>query len=187
MSGYTDNFGERPASPPVTDEQIRVARAKVALPTTFLILNALAGIVVIGALTGINASNPLLPAELSRKMIADQPDSQQKQDAEKKIQDFEDQINANPDAARQGIVLRGALLVGTNSLALFGAVMLRVSNRRGWGYLSAIISMIPIVTGVCCTGLPFGLWALIVLGLPSVADGLDAARRKAANPNPDGY
>ena len=173
--------------PPVNAEAVRVARAKVALPATFLILNGLAGIVVIGALTGINASNPLMPAELSRKMIADQPDSPQKQDMEKKIQAFEDQVNADPGAAKLEIVIRGMVLCGTNALAIFGAIMLRTTNRRGWGYVSSIVSMIPIVTGVCCTGLPFGLWGLIVLGLPSVADGLDAARRQAANPNPDGY
>jgi hypothetical protein len=186
MSGYPENFDGAPR-PTVTDEQIRVARAKVALPITFLILNGLLGVIVMGALAGIQASNPLLPVEMLRKMNAENPDAAKKEDTDKKIQELEDKINADIPGARQSIALRGAFLCGTNSLAILGAVMLRVTNRRGWGYVSAIVSMIPLVTGLCCTGLPFGLWALIVLGMPSVADGLGEARRRATTPNPDGY
>jgi hypothetical protein len=186
MSGYPDNFDGN-LRPPVTDEAIRVARAKVALPATFLILNGLLGIIVISAIVGMHISNPTMTVEAMRQWVKTQPDTPERADLEKKLQDQEDAIKADPDTFKQNMIVNGLIGGAINGLAILGAVLLRFTNRRGWGYVSAIVSMIPAATGCCCTGMPFGLWGLIVLGVPSVAEGLDAARRKAANPNPDGY
>jgi hypothetical protein len=187
MSGYPDErFGEPPV-PPVSEETIRAARRKVALPATFLILNGVLGVVLYSAMAGVLLQNPLLPVELLRKMNADQPDEQKKKDAEQKLQEEEDRIKADPDGVKQNILLRTAFVCATNGLAILGAVLLRTRDSRGWGYASSILSTVPLITGCCCTGLPFGVWGLFVLGLPDVAAGLDAARRRAAAPNPDGY
>ena len=186
MTEYPENH-DGPARPPVNAEAIRVARAKVALPATFLILNGLLGIVVFGALTGMHIANPMTTVEVFRKAIANQPDSPEKQQMEKSIQDEEDRIKADPDAIKRKLIRNGAIVCGTNALAILGAVLLRVTNRRAWGYVSAIMSMIPLATGCICTGLPFGLWGILILGSASVAEALDGARRQAAIPNPDGY
>jgi hypothetical protein len=42
---------------------------------------------------------------------------------------------------------------------------IKMLHRRSYGLVMAgvIIGMIPCLSGCCCTGLPFGIWALIVL------------------------
>jgi hypothetical protein len=56
-----------------------------------------------------------------------------------------------------------------NLLALVGAIKMKNLSSSGWAYTSAILSVIPCTNGICCIlGLPFGIWALIVLSNPDV-------------------
>jgi hypothetical protein len=50
-----------------------------------------------------------------------------------------------------------------SSLTLVAGI--KMLQRRSYGLVMAgvIIGMIPCLSGCCCTGLPFGIWALIVL------------------------
>ena len=50
---------------------------------------------------------------------------------------------------------------------------------------TAAVTVIPVLTGCCCTGFLFGIWAMLVLMRPEVKAGF-AARRRAAR-SPDGY
>jgi hypothetical protein len=58
------------------------------------------------------------------------------------------------------------LLLGIVTL-LAGVKMLQ---RRAYGLVmtGVILGMIPCLSGCCCIGLPFGIWALIVLSNPEV-------------------
>ena len=60
-----------------------------------------------------------------------------------------------------------------NLLALILSVLtlmagIKMLQRRSYGLVMAgvIIGMLPCLSGCCCTGLPFGIWALIVLSNP---------------------
>ncbi len=57
-----------------------------------------------------------------------------------------------------------------NLLALILSVLtlmagIKMLHRRSYGLVMAgvIVGMIPCLSGCCCTGLPFGIWALVVL------------------------
>jgi hypothetical protein len=55
-----------------------------------------------------------------------------------------------------------------SSLTLVAGI--KMLHRRSYGLVMAgvIIGMLPCLSGCCCTGLPFGIWALIVLSNPEV-------------------
>ena len=62
-----------------------------------------------------------------------------------------------------------------NLLALILSVLtlmagIKMLHRRSYGLVMAgvIVGMLPCLSGCCCTGLPFGIWALIVLSNPEV-------------------
>ncbi len=44
-----------------------------------------------------------------------------------------------------------------------GAINMRYGTRYRWAYAAAVIASIPMLTPLFCWGLPFGIWALIVL------------------------
>jgi hypothetical protein len=62
----------------------------------------------------------------------------------------------------------GLFLIVLHSVVLFGAIsMLRMKNL-GLAYTAAVISVIPCCSGCYVLGIPFGIWALIVLNRPEV-------------------
>jgi len=64
------------------------------------------------------------------------------------------------------------ILVGISSILIFaGALKMKGLQSRGWARASAILAMIPCVSGCCLLGLPFGIWALMVLGNEEVKRG----------------
>lgn len=62
-------------------------------------------------------------------------------------------------------------------LALIGAIKMKNLSGRGWAYSSAILSMTPCTSGCCLLGLPFGIWALVVLANPDVKAAFDQSTR----------
>ena len=54
--------------------------------------------------------------------------------------------------------------------------LMKSLGSYGWGLAASIVSLIPIATGCICTGMPFGLWGLIVLLNADVKAGFAAAR-----------
>lgn len=88
---------------------------------------------------------------------------------------LEGRVTANPlvKTKEQEVAVRmvfGGLLIGLHLFVLYGAVsMLRLKNR-GAAYAAAIISVIPCCSGCYIVGIPFGIWALIVLNKPEVRD-----------------
>ena len=53
-------------------------------------------------------------------------------------------------------------------VVLVGAMKMRKLQSYNFAMTAAIISMIPCVSPCCLLGLPFGIWALIVLLKPEV-------------------
>jgi len=65
-----------------------------------------------------------------------------------------------------GIVL-GVIGIGVSALVLFGGMKMRTLSGYGLALAAAILALIPGLTCHCCCfglpGLPFGVWALVVL------------------------
>jgi len=62
----------------------------------------------------------------------------------------------------------GLLLMVSNTVVLIGAIkMLQLKNYE-FARISAIISVIPCVGPCCVLGIPFGIWALVVMGRPEI-------------------
>jgi hypothetical protein len=55
-------------------------------------------------------------------------------------------------------------------VVLTGAIRMLALRNYEFAFLAAILAMIPCVTPCCFLGLPFGIWAVIVLRKPGVKD-----------------
>jgi hypothetical protein len=190
MSGYSDEpreFDDRDdRRGGGRDEQtVAAARAAIAAPAIFIILNGLLGLALAAILSVPMVFQPEMFIKMLRDMVAQQPQGPDRQDAEKKLDDAEKQIQQNRAATQiQNAVQLGVLAVG-NLLAVLGGFAMRSLGSYGLGMTGAIVSVIPCVTGCCCTGMPFGIWALVVLLRPEVKAGYAAKRRLAASPGLD--
>jgi hypothetical protein len=66
-----------------------------------------------------------------------------------------------------GIVLRSvAIIVGI--FIILGCVKMKKLENYGIAMTVSIIAMVPCLSPCCCLGLPFGIWALVVLNKPEV-------------------
>lgn len=166
---------------------IERARQRVSIPAILILLNALAGLVIATTLLVVGVISPQIMVDILKQMAAMQPPGPDKQKAEKQIQDLENQVNQNPggNAVRSGIQVGAFALL--NLIAAFGAIKMRSMGSYGWGLAASIISLIPCTTGCCCTGLPLGLWGLIVLMNEDVKAGFAAAARQRGFEADRGY
>lgn len=136
--------GFRPSTPGISesviDEKIKVPAIGIITTGALGALLSLTG--VITTLSGSNKNTEILPG-------------------------------LNPEAAG---LLKSYLLamepfnLPLNLLALILSVLtlmagIKMLQRRSYGLVMAgvIVGMIPCLSGCCCTGLPFGIWALVVL------------------------
>jgi len=55
-------------------------------------------------------------------------------------------------------------------VVLVGAIRMLALRSYEYAFVAAILAMIPCVTPCCLLGLPFGIWALIVLRKPGIKD-----------------
>ncbi len=60
------------------------------------------------------------------------------------------------------VVIFGVIGLAAMGLIFFGAMKMKALESYGLAMTAAILSMIPCFT-VCCLGIPFGIWALVVL------------------------
>ena len=146
------------------------ALAKVKAPAICLMVTAILSLllVVFGAgweLSGMGEKqrqNQIQEVENDPKL---QP-QQKKEIIEftKKIQDIVGPPN---------IYISWGLTTVFSLLALVGAMKMKNLSGRGWAYTSAILCMTPCTSGCCLLGLPFGIWAMIVLSNPDVKRAFD--------------
>ena len=53
-------------------------------------------------------------------------------------------------------------------LVIVGGMKMKNLDNYGLAMTAAILGMIPCISPCCLLGLPFGIWALVVLGRPEV-------------------
>lgn len=192
MSGYSDDPRDRDDRDYDRDDDrqgrnpeqtLAAARGAVAVPGLFLILNGLFGLLVVAIFSVPMVFQPELYIKTMRDFVAQQPAGPQRQDMERQLDDAEKQIQQNRTAIQiQNAVQLGILAVG-NLLALLGGFAMRALGSYGLSMTGAIVSIIPVVTGCCCTGMPLGIWALVVLLRPEVKAGFAAKRRLGRSPD----
>jgi hypothetical protein len=86
----------------------------------------------------------------------------------------------NPDVLRviqifngpMGLVVR-IIPLAIGLFVLFGALKMQQLRSRGLAMTATIVAMIPCFSPCCLLGLPFGIWALIVLSKPEVQSQFD--------------
>ncbi|MBA4190167.1 MAG: hypothetical protein C0467_19455 [Planctomycetaceae bacterium] len=179
MSRYPDDrFDEqRPANP----RELEVARAAVTAPAVFLILNALFGLAVVGCLSVPLVFKPDSLVEFLHDLIAQQPPGPERADLEKKTEEFENALNANREAYVRNNAITLAIPAALNLFVILGAFCMRGFSLYPVCIISAVVTIIPATTGCCFTGVPFGIWALVVLNRPDVKAAF--ASRKSLPPN----
>ncbi|MHC2067672.1 hypothetical protein ACYFX5_09390 [Bremerella sp. T1] len=64
----------------------------------------------------------------------------------------------------------GILLLVAATFVLYGAVQMKSLTNYSIAKAAAIVAMIPLLGPCCVLGIPFGIWAIIVLGKPEVRD-----------------
>ena len=184
MSGYSEDPSLTPRPP--DPREMEMARVAVAIPATFLLLNGLFGLVLLGLLSVPVVFQPEMLLDTFENLLAKQPPSPEKQQAEQDIAEARRQLN-DPDR-RQVIVTQNAVTLGIpavlNLVAVVGALYMRRLSGYAMSMIAAIVSLVPIATGCLCTGIPFGIWALVVLVRPEIKAAF-IARRNAPPPNPD--
>jgi hypothetical protein len=91
------------------------------------------------------------------------------------------QLANNPDMAKYAAAgspvvngLVGLLQVAVSGLAVFGGLKMRNLQSFGLAMGGAIAAVIPCLGPCCCLGIPFGIWALIVLNKPEVKSSFTA-------------
>jgi hypothetical protein len=64
----------------------------------------------------------------------------------------------------------GIILLVASAYVCYGALKMMKLKNYGTARFAAIIAMIPLVSPCCLLGIPFGIWAFVVLGKPHVRD-----------------
>ena len=79
--------------------------------------------------------------------------------------------NAGPTSEYTPIAVRsiwGAVLVIASSFVLYGAIKMKNLESHSTARAAAIVAMIPLLGPCFVLGIPFGIWAWVVLGKPDV-------------------
>jgi serine/threonine protein kinase len=84
-----------------------------------------------------------------------------------------------------GLMTAGSLFAACAAAQIVGAVMMLRLRGYAWAGAAAILATIPWSPAGWLPGLPFGIWAIIVLGKPAVAEAFQGDRRPRA-PDPVG-
>ncbi len=128
------------------------AAGRVAVPATALIVISILALVLQAiqfvrlALNGVNAA--LFPAMQ---------------------QAFPQLAKVPAEAIIVGAVIGGAISLAIYLVILFGALSMKRLNSYTFSLVAAILAILPCTTP-CCLGLPFGIWALVVLNSPPVRE-----------------
>lgn len=64
-------------------------------------------------------------------------------------------------------IITGIISLIFNALIIFGALKMKDLQGYGLAMMAAILALVPCMTA-CCIGIPFGIWALVVLLKPEV-------------------
>jgi len=155
---FADALADKPATlipppslePPASDER-QAALRRVKAPAIALMVTAILNLILIIVIWAL-----LLVARSSlEQFFSGMPNAAQMQ---KMLE------SANSPLNIAGNVLGLALSV----LTLAGASKMRSLRSYEFAVTAAVLAMVPCVTPCCLIGLPFGIWALVVLTRPEV-------------------
>jgi len=68
---------------------------------------------------------------------------------------------------KYGLVMN-LLVVVTSAITILGGIRMMQQRSHGLVMAGVILAMLPCFSGCCCLGIPFGIWALVVLNKPEV-------------------
>lgn len=125
--------------------------AKSALMAPAIILIIIAGLGILLGIIGLALPNTLaeLPAEVQN---------------DPSFEKLRPMLQAN-----RGVnIVQYVLLLLLSGTVMFGSIQMMRLRNYGLAMAAAIISIIPCVGSCCCAGIPFGIWALVVLMRPQV-------------------
>lgn len=82
----------------------------------------------------------------------------------------EDAANANAEEVAEFItgVLMFTVAAGANAAIIFCAIQMQRLKSYGLALTGAILAVIPGISPCCVLGIPFGIWALVVINQPDV-------------------
>ena len=63
----------------------------------------------------------------------------------------------------------GVLFGGIQASIAYGSYSMIKLQNEGVAKTAAILSLIPLCSSCCVLGIPFGIWALVVMGNPAVS------------------
>lgn len=67
-------------------------------------------------------------------------------------------------------IIWGIILVAASGYVMYGAMQMKQLTNYAAARTAAVISVIPCLGPCCFLGIPFGIWALVVLSKPEVRD-----------------
>ena len=158
-----------PLDTPDGAEAVRVAKQMVHWPAVGLIATGCITLilVVIGSFS-IGSLPEVMQAEYQKIEKDPKLTAQQKQDMVNMLKGMESGITV--------VVIGSMVLLAIGAVVVIvGGIKLKNLSSRGWAKTSAVLSMIPFcVSYSCLLGLPFGIWAFVVMGKPQVKAGFAA-------------
>ena len=99
---------------------------------------------------------------------------------DKQRKDMKQMLADAKPALKIGMPVAVVLGITTALITILGSIKMMNLSGSGLAKFGAILSMIPIFSGCCCLGLPFGIWALVTLSKPEVKAGFAAQARAAS-------
>ena len=77
--------------------------------------------------------------------------------------DMKEMMDTYEKIATVALPVDWLIMIAASLVIFVGALKMKNLSGSGWARAGAILAMIPCVSGCCLLGLPFGIWALMVL------------------------
>lgn len=148
--------------PPPTSQAV----SSIRLPAIFLIITfgmatLYALFSVIGAITGYTD-------QMMVSMFRELADAVQEAELADAFRQAADQMEAQGGARGALTYFFPVLGLLISGLGLYGSIQMLKLRSYGLAMTAAIIAVIPCFGPCCCLGIPFGIWALVVMNQPNV-------------------
>jgi hypothetical protein len=164
-------------------EDIRIATSKVKPPAICLLVVGIISVVMI--LVSVVSYFTYLPKQFADQRAQMEATNSNNPQQKQAMIDFMDGYEKFVYAVTP---VQWGLIAITSLLVIVGSLKMMSLSSAGWGKAASIIAMLPIVSGCCLLGLPFGIWALTVLANPEVKRGFAAkARARSGGGGRDEY
>jgi hypothetical protein len=162
MASYDDDTSE----PRGSRSEVR---ARLAGPAIALIVTAI--ISILGWIGYLGYNIVTLPAQ---RELQEQLMKQQQQQFQQKGLNAK-QMEQVQQFQQMGMNIGIGLVIGLTIIGILGALLiliggLKMKNAQSYGLAltASIVAVIPCVSPCCLLGIPFGIWALVVLNNPDV-------------------